>query len=170
MKQKPLTRFLGFQSDNLKSKTCGERSRTIQNPKSLAIFVITFTYLFGWAAVQAQQPKKVRRICYLAVSTASIAGENLKPFRDRLREIGYVEGQNIAIEFRYAEGKVERLPELAAELVRLNCEVIVTAGVQATRATKNATRTIPIVMAFGPDAVRSGIIAELARPGGNVTG
>ena len=94
----------------------------------------------------------------------------MKPFRERLREIGYIEGQNITIEYRYCEGKVERLPDLAAELVRLNCDVIVTQGTEAAEAAKNATKTIPVVMAFGADAVRRGIVADLARPGGNITG
>ena len=94
----------------------------------------------------------------------------MKPFRERLREIGYVEGQNHTIEFRHSEGKDERLPELAAELVRLNCDVIVTVGSGAAQAAKNATKSIPVVMGWGPDAVRRGILAELARPGGNVTG
>jgi putative ABC transport system substrate-binding protein len=153
-------------SDNLKSKS----GPADKNPKLAGMFAIALTFIFGGAAVWAQQPKKVPRICYLAVSSASFAAEGQKPFRDRLREIGYVEGQNIVIEYRYAEGKTERLPELAAELVRLNCQVIVTQGIHAVRATKNATRTIPVVMAFGPDAVRGDIVAELARPGGNVTG
>ena len=94
----------------------------------------------------------------------------MKPFRERLREIGYVEGQNITIDYRLFEGKVERLPELAAELVRLNCDVIVTTGTEAAEAAKNATKTIPVVMAFGADAVKRGIVADLARPGGNITG
>ncbi len=94
----------------------------------------------------------------------------IKPFRQRLRELGYVEGQNITIEYRYFEGKVERLPDLAAELVRLNCDVIVTQGTEAAEAAKNATKTIPVVMAFGADAVKRGIVADLARPGGNITG
>jgi len=94
----------------------------------------------------------------------------MKPFRERLREIGYVEGQNLIIDYRYWEGKVERLPELAAEFVRLNCDVILTIGALGAQAANNATKTIPIVMAFGDDAVRRGIVASLARPGGNITG
>jgi putative ABC transport system substrate-binding protein len=94
----------------------------------------------------------------------------VKPFRERLREIGYVEGQNLIIDYRYWEGKVERLPDLASEFVRLNCDVIVTQGAEAAEAAKNATKTIPIVMTFSADAVKRGIVASLARPGGNVTG
>jgi putative ABC transport system substrate-binding protein len=121
-------------------------------------------------AAAAQQAKKVPRICYLGTADASTSAILVKPFRERLREIGYVEGRNIAIEYRYAEGKVERLPELAAELVRLNCDVIVTLGSGAAQVAKNATKAIPVVMAFGEDAVKLGIVADLARPGGNVTG
>ena len=118
-------------------------------------------------AAQAQQPKKLARICYLG-STSSSA--TIKPIRERLRQLGHIEGQNITMEYRYFEGKVERLPDLAAELVRLNCDVILTAGSEAAAAAKNATKTIPVVMAFGADAVSLGIVAELARPGGNITG
>jgi putative tryptophan/tyrosine transport system substrate-binding protein len=87
-----------------------------------------------------------------------------------LSELGYIEGQNITIEYRYFDGKVERLPELAAELVRLNCEVIVAIGNEAAGAAKNATKEIPIVIASTNEAVRSGFVASLARPGGNITG
>jgi len=118
---------------------------------------------------QAQQPKKVARICYLG-NTTSTSAIDMKLFRKRLSELGYIEGQNIAIEYRYFDGKVERLPELAAELVRLNCEVIVAIGNEAAGAAKKATKEIPIVMASTSDAVRSGLVASLARPGGNITG
>ena len=117
----------------------------------------------------AQQPKKIARIGYLG-NTASTSAIDMKLFRERLSELGYIEGQNIAIEYRYFDGKVERLPELAAELVRLNCEVIVAIGNEAAGAAKNATKETPIVMASTSDAVRSGLVASLARPGGNITG
>jgi len=91
-------------------------------------------------------------------------------FRERLRGLGYVEGQNSTIESRLYEGKLERLPDLTAELVRLNCDVILTTGTEAVEAAKNATKTIPVVMAFSDDAVKSGVVADLARPGGNITG
>ena len=96
----------------------------------------------------AQQPKKLARICYLG-STVSGTERSMKQFRERLREIGYVEGQNVIIDYRYWEGKVERLPELAGEFVRLNCDVILTIGAEGAQAAKNATKTIPVVMAFG---------------------
>ena len=94
----------------------------------------------------------------------------IEAFRQGLRELGYVEGKNIVIEWRYADGKLDRLPALAAELVRLKVDVIVTAGPTATRAAKEATVTIPIVMAQDSDPVGSGFVASLARPGGNITG
>jgi putative ABC transport system substrate-binding protein len=122
-----------------------------------------------YVSAQAQQPKKILRIGYLG-STTSREAMNMKPFRERLRELGYTEGQNITIEHRSWEGKVERLPELAAELVRLNCDVIVTSGTEAAQAAKNTIKTVPVVMAFGGDALRRGIVADLARPGGNITG
>jgi len=118
---------------------------------------------------QAQQPKKVARIGYVG-SSPSNSAIDMKPFRERLRELGYVEGQNITIESVYFEGKVERLPELAAQLVRLKCDVIFAVGNEATKAAKSATKEIPIVIASTQDAVRSGFVASLARPGGNVTG
>src|SRR5262245_2406092 len=121
-------------------------------------------------SAEAQQPKKVTRICYLGAADASTSAILAKPFRERLHEIGYVEGQNVTIEFRHSEGKDEHLPELAAELVRLNCDVIVTVGSGAAQAAKNATKTIPIVMGWGSDAVSRGIVSDLARPAGNITG
>jgi putative tryptophan/tyrosine transport system substrate-binding protein len=135
----------------------------------LVSFAIALTFILGGAVADAQQPKKVARICYLG-NTVSLTEIGMKPFRERLREIGYIEGQNITIDYRYWEGKVERLPDLAAEFVRLNCDVIVTQGTEAAEAAKNATKTIPVVMALGGDAVRRGIVADLARPGGNITG
>ena len=134
----------------------------------VSLLLMTFALLAGVLA-EAQQAKKVARICYLA-NTVTGTEISLKPFRERLREIGYIEGQNLLIDYRYWEGNVERLPELATEFVRLNCDVILTSGTEAPVAVKNATKTIPVVMAFGADAVRRGIVADLARPGGNITG
>jgi putative ABC transport system substrate-binding protein len=94
----------------------------------------------------------------------------MKVFRERLKDLGYIEGQNITIEYRYFDGKVERLPDLVGEMLRLNCEVIVAIGNEAVRALKNATKQTPIVMASTNDAVTSGFVASLAHPGGNITG
>jgi putative ABC transport system substrate-binding protein len=122
------------------------------------------------SSVEPQQPKKVARIAYLAASPASANAGRLEAFRQGLREIGYLEGENIVIEDRYADGKFDRLPGLAAELVRLRLDVIITAGPPVTRAVKEATATIPVVMAQDGDPVGNGFVASLARPGGNITG
>jgi putative ABC transport system substrate-binding protein len=121
---------------------------------------------------QAQQPAKVSRLGYLSTTDAATDSVRAEGLRLALRELGYIEGQNIAIEYRYAEGKVDRAPELAAELVRLKVDIIVVAsGDQWIRAAKNATKTIPIVMmGQGSDPIRAGHVESLARPGGNVTG
>jgi putative ABC transport system substrate-binding protein len=121
-------------------------------------------------SIEAQQPKKVPRIGYLSVNSPSTAPARLEAFRQGLRELGYVEGKNIVIDYRYAEGKQDRLPALAAEFVRLKVDVIVTGGPIPTRSTKEATVTIPIVMGFDNDPVGNGFVASLARPGGNITG
>ena len=120
----------------------------------------------------AQQPKKVPRIGYLSSGDAARESARSEGIRLALRERGYIEGQNIAIEYRYAEGKLDRYPELAAELVRLKVDVIVVGGgSRMVRAAKNATKTIPIVMSgAGADPVDEGLVESLARPGGNVTG
>lgn len=132
----------------------------------LGIFV---TLVASGAVADAQQAKKVARICYLG-NIVSATAEYIKPFQQRLRELGYIEGQNVTVDYRYFEGQIERLQNFAAEFVRLNCDVIVTQGSEAPEAVKNATKTIPVVMAFSADAVRTGIVASLARPGGNITG
>ena len=121
---------------------------------------------------QAQQPKKVTRIGYLSSQDPAHESARAEEIRLALRELGYVEGQNIAIEYRYSQGKTERAPELATELVRLKVDIIVVAGgIHWIAAAKNATKTIPIVMAgVGNDPVEAGLIESLARPGANVTG
>jgi ABC-type uncharacterized transport system substrate-binding protein len=120
---------------------------------------------------EAQQPKKVPRIGYLSIGDPATESTRTEAIRLALRERGYIEGQNIATEYRYAEGKLDRVPELAAELVRLKVDIIVVGGPIPIRAAKNATKTIPIVMVgLGPDPVEAGFIESLARPGGNVTG
>jgi len=121
-------------------------------------------------ALAQQQPKSVPRIGYLSVLSPSSDSTRIAAFRQGMRELGYVEGQSMAIDSRYAEGKLERLPDLAGELVRLKVDVIVVGGSTATRATKNVTKLIPVVMAHGSDPVVLGFVASLARPGGNITG
>ena len=135
--------------------------------RRLATFFLTAASL-----AHAQQPKKVPRIGYLSGSDAASDSARSEAIRLALRERGYIEGQNIAIEYRYAEGKRDRLSQLAAELVRLKVDIIVTAGADPViRAAMNATKTIPIVMVgLGIDPVAAGFIESLARPGGNVTG
>ena len=117
-----------------------------------------------------QQPTKIPSIGYLTTPLLSANAARVEAFRQGLRELGYVEGKNIVIEWRSAEGKLDRAPALAAELVRLKLDVIVTGGPQSTRAAKEATITIPIIMAFDNDPVGNGFVASLARPGGNITG
>ena len=119
---------------------------------------------------EAQQPKKVPRIGHLGGVSLSANTARHEAFRQGLRDLHYVEGKNIVIDWRSADGKLERLPAVAAEMVRLKFDVIVTSGATATRAAKEATNTIPIVMTNDPDPVGDGIIASLARPGGNITG
>jgi len=121
-------------------------------------------------SAEAQQPKKVPRIGFLSAVSPSTISARLDAFRQGLRELGFVEGKNIVIEWRSAEGKSDRLPGLAAELVRLKVDLVVSGGVATTRAAKQATVTIPIVMMFDDDPVGSGFVASLARPGGNITG
>jgi len=122
------------------------------------------------SSAEAQQTKKVPRIGFLSATSSSAIAARVEAFRQGLRELGYVEGKNIVIEWRYAEGKLDRLSELAAELVGLKVDVIVSAGPPITRAAKEATATIPIVMAQDTDPVGNGFVASLARPGGNITG
>jgi putative ABC transport system substrate-binding protein len=134
-------------------------------------FMGAMLFAFGVAA-QAQQPKKVHRIGYLSARDPATDSSRSEAIRLGLRELGYIEGQSIAIEYRYAEGKRERFPELAAELVRLQVDIILIAGGDApVRAAMDATKTIPIVMSGGgADPVNASLVQNLARPGGNVTG
>ena len=121
-------------------------------------------------SVDAQQTGKLFRIGFLDSSTASGSAVLWDAFRQELSKLGWIEGKNITIEYRFAEQKNERLPELAADLVRLKVDLIVAPGVQSALAAKKATTTIPIVIASAPDPVGLGLVASLARPGGNVTG
>jgi putative tryptophan/tyrosine transport system substrate-binding protein len=135
--------------------------------KWVGIISLVITFAVGGVEVRAQQSKKIPRIGFQGAGTYD---ENEEAFRQGLRELGYVEGQNIIIEWRFAEGKTDQVPRNAAELVRLQVDVIVTGGSTDTRAVKGATNTIPIVMTNDSDPVGTGLIASLARPGGNITG
>jgi putative ABC transport system substrate-binding protein len=165
-----LNLFLNSSSDNRKSKTCPELGRRIQNRKWAGLFAIVVALTVCGARAEAQQPTKIPRIGYLGGGFPSSNPARIEAFRQGLRELGYVEGKNIVIEWRYAEEKLDRLPALAAELVSLKVDIIVTAGPSVTRAAKEATNTIPVVMAFDSDPVGNGFVASLARPGGNITG
>jgi putative ABC transport system substrate-binding protein len=135
------------------------------------IFVgLLTTLLLTTVSARAQQPAKVPRIGYLSGVSISALAARIEAFRLGLRELGYVEGKNIVIEWRSAEGNLDRISEIAAELVRLKVDVIVSPGPTVTRVVKEATSTIPIVMASDTDPVSSGFIVSLARPGGNITG
>ena len=140
--------------------------------KTLAIIVVLCAMLFALcSSAEAQQPKKVPRIGYLTAFAGDTESIRAEAIRQGLRELGYVNGQNIAIEYRYAEGKIDRYPELAAELVHLKVDIIMTSGNAPTLAAKNATKTIPIVMmGISADPVELGLVESLARPGGNITG
>jgi putative tryptophan/tyrosine transport system substrate-binding protein len=157
----------------LSSKEHGAKSRE-QNKHTRAlmrktVFGFTLsTLLLALCPSAESQPAKVPQVGFLVASSSSFYSSRIEAFRQGLRELGYVEGTNIAIEYRFAEGKAERLRQLAAELVRLKVDIIVAAGSAA--AAKDSTTTIPIVFAASADPVASGIVASLAQPGGNVTG
>ena len=140
------------------------------NSKRVFCFTLSALLFALCVPVLAQQPKKVPRIGYLSGASRSSMSARTEAFRQGLRDLGYVEGKNMIIEWRYAEAKPERFPALAAELVRLKVDVIVTGGEAATRPAKEATSTIPIVMAQDADPVGTGFVTSLARPGGNITG
>jgi putative ABC transport system substrate-binding protein len=153
-------------SDQLSAR---KKAKTM-NLKSLFWLLIT-VLLITFSSTEAQQPAKIPRIGYLSsAGSLSAISARTEAFRQGLHDLGYVEGKNIVIEWRSSEGKADRLPALAAELVRLKVDVIVTAGPSPTRAAKEATSTIPIVMTNEGDPVGTGFVASLARPGGNVTG
>jgi ABC-type uncharacterized transport system substrate-binding protein len=138
--------------------------------KHLLLSVICAISMGLCSSASAQQPKNIPHVGYLTISSFSSNVARNDAFRRGMRELGYVEGKNIVIEWRSGEGKVERKSELVAELVRLRVDVLVTSGPTMTRAAQQATATIPIVMAFDPDPVGNGFIASLARPGRNITG
>jgi putative tryptophan/tyrosine transport system substrate-binding protein len=134
------------------------------------IVTLALAILLAPVVADAQPSARVPRIGYLGNSSPSLEPDLVEAFRQGLRELGYIEGQTIVIEYRWAEGEYDRFPDLVADLIRLKVDVIVTAGTPGTLAAKQATKTIPIVMAVAGDAVGAGLVASLARPGGNVTG
>ncbi len=133
-------------------------------------FIITLGILLGSLAAQAQQTGNVYRIGFLGNSTAALEANLVGPFREGLRDLGYVEGRNVLIEYRWAEGKYDRFPALIGELLALKVAVIVTAGTPATLAVKKATTSVPLVMTAVGDPVGTGIVPSLSHPGGNITG
>jgi len=155
-------RLFRSHSDNRKS--------AIQNRKLVGFSVVVFVLVVAGAVVDGQQPTKVPRVGFLGGGSASANAGRMEAFRQGLRGLGYVEGKNIVIDQRWAEAKLDRLPALTAELLRLKVDIIVTAGAPATRTAKNATLTIPIVITNDNDPVANGFVASLARPGGNITG
>jgi len=139
--------------------------------KDIVRLFTVFVSLVGCLGIaEAQQPTKIPRIGYQGAASPAAMTARLDAFRQGLGELGYVEGQNIVIEWRFAKGKLDRLDEFAAEFVRLKVDAIVAGAPSSTRAAKKATSTIPIVMAFDHDPVANGFVASLARPGGNITG
>src|SRR5262245_36733862 len=147
-------------------------SKTGANPmlRSIVICLPLTVFLLTLSFAEAQQPRKIFRIGLLDNGTASGIAVLLEVFRQELSKLGWIEGKNITIEYRFAEQKLERLPELAAELVRLKVDLIVVTGDPAGLAAKGATSTIPIVTTNAVDPVGAGLVTSLARPGGNVTG
>ena len=141
------------------------RLKTVRLVVMLALVLLTAPLI-----AEAQQPKNVPRIGLLITNSRAAESTNIEAFHRGLQALGYVEGQNIIMEYRYADGKLEQLPQFAAELVRLNVAVIVTSGSPPTRAAQQATKTIPIVMTVVGDPIEGGFVASLAQPGGNITG
>ena len=132
--------------------------------------LVAAVFLAVTVVAEAQQARQMPRIVYLSASSGAANAARNEAFRQGLRDLGYVEGKNIVVEWRHAEGKLDRLPGLVAEMVRLKVDVIVSSGSIVTRAAKEATNTIPVVMTQDPDPIGNGFVASLARPGGNITG
>jgi putative ABC transport system substrate-binding protein len=166
MHKKSWLRILNSSSDNLKSKS----GPADENLKLAGLLAIAFTFVLG-AAVAHAQPTKIFRIGYLDNSTVSGSAVLVDAFRQELSKLGWIEGKNVTIEYRFAENQgPSHLRDLAAELVRLKVDLIVVASTGPALAAKSATTTIPIVMTNTSDPVRIGLVASLARPGGNITG
>jgi ABC-type uncharacterized transport system substrate-binding protein len=149
------------------TKNRGEKQSMEKKVFYLSLCTMLFALCFP---VEAQQPTKLARIGHLDATSPSTNPNRNEAFRQGIRELGYLEGKNIVIEWRFADGKADRLPALAAELVRLKVDVIVSGGSTATQAARKATSTIPIIMSQDNDPVANGFVASLARPGGNITG
>ena len=164
MRNTSLKKLLHSSCDNLKSKIQNQP----RGPKWTRI--VTLVIGFALCGVVGAQPTKIPRIGRLSITSQSDESNRIEAFRQGLHQLSYVEGKNIVIEHRYAEGKLDRLPTLAAELLRLKVDVIVTSGSTPTRTAKAETATIPIVMSNDNDPVGDGFVASLARPGGNITG
>jgi putative ABC transport system substrate-binding protein len=137
--------------------------------KTTALIILALVFLSWFQAVSAQSSKVVR-IGFLGPNSAASTSSRMESLRAGLRELGYVEGKNLVIESRWADGNYDRLPDLAIELVGLKVDLILTSGTPGTRAARNATATIPIIMVTSGDPVALGLVASLARPGGNITG
>jgi putative tryptophan/tyrosine transport system substrate-binding protein len=150
--------------------TVRSKQRSAKSVSAGILVCLLLTSVLPTGFLEAQQPTKVPRIGYLAATSLSTRGARLEMFRLGLRELGYVEGKTVIIDCRSAEGNFDRLIALAAELVHLRVDVIVSGGATTTRAAKKVTTTIPIVMAQDPDPIANGFVASLARPGGNITG
>jgi len=163
MKQKAWMQWLNSSSDNRKSKS----GPADENPKLAASLVLVLTFAMCGAMAQAQQPTKVPRIGYVGPATTD---PRTASFRQGLRDLGYMEEKNILVEYRYVGGRLDRFPDVVAELVQLKVEVLVAVPFQAILAAKQATKTIPIVMVTTLDPVATGVVDSLARPGGNITG
>src|SRR5438105_920060 len=148
----------------------GKAGRAAMTKKIILLSLCSLLLAPCFAVEAQQQPIKIPRIGFLAAVSLSANSARFGAFRQGLRDLGFVEGKNIVIEWRYAEGKPDRLPAIAADLVRLKVDVIVTGGGISTRSAKDATVTIPIVMTQDIDPVGNGFVASLARPGGNITG
>jgi len=138
--------------------------------KTLAVWLLTAVLLTDSSPAQAQPGTKIPRIAFLSAVSPSTISARVDAFKQGLRELGYEDGRNIIIEWRYADGKLDRLPALAAELVALKVDIIVSGGPTVTRPVKQATTSIPIVMAVDDDPIGAGFVASLAQPGGNITG
>jgi putative ABC transport system substrate-binding protein len=171
MNKKSWSRFFESSlSPNLKLKTCTELIRSIQNRKLVGTVALVVTFAMCGARAGAQQPAKIPRIGYLTNAPLSASAELEDAFRQALRDLGYIEGKNIIIEWRSGEQSRDRQRAIAAEFVRLKVDIIVAVGSGDIRAAKEATTTIPIIMVIGGDVIGSGFVASLARPGGNITG